>query len=258
VTSSNAVLTQIYPPVITAQPTNQLVLLGSNTAFGLSITGTAPFHFQWRHSATNLINQNNAVYLASLIPTNMAGNYSVVVSNQAGMVISSNAILSVIVSPKSQTNQAGTTATFMVSAIGAQAMNFQWQKNGTNLIDGGNVSGALTNALNISSISPSDVANYRDIVSNGYGSVTSLVASLKVTLPAGYNKISGPILGSGIVQLPFVGIPGWNYALDRSFSLAPPNWLPQVTNPANSVGVLIFTNAPDPGTNNFWRIRSVP
>jgi hypothetical protein len=56
----------------------------------------------------------------------------------------------------------------------------------------------------------------------------------------------------------FVGIAGANYALDRSFSLMPANWVPQVTNLAGAVGTLVFTNSPDPTTHNFWRIRSVP
>ena len=60
------------------------------------------------------------------------------------------------------------------------------------------------------------------------------------------------------MQLSFVGVAGANYALDRSFSLAPPNWVPQVTNSADAGGALVFINTPDPTTNNFWRIRSVP
>ena len=60
------------------------------------------------------------------------------------------------------------------------------------------------------------------------------------------------------MQLSFVGIARANYALDRSISLSPPNWIPQTTNPAGSVGALVFTNTPDATTNNFWRIRSVP
>jgi alpha-tubulin suppressor-like RCC1 family protein len=73
-----------------------------------------------------------------------------------------------------------------------------------------------------------------------------------------YNRISFQPLIGGNMQLSFVGIAGANYALERSFSLAPPDWLPQVTNPANSFGALVFTNTANPATNNFWRIRSVP
>ena len=75
---------------------------------------------------------------------------------------------------------------------------------------------------------------------------------------AAYNQITGQLLGGTNVQLSFVGIALKNYALDRSSSLSPPNWIPQATNPAGSFGALVFTNPPDATTNNFWRIRSVP
>ncbi len=74
---------------------------------------------------------------------------------------------------------------------------------------------------------------------------------------AAYNQISSQRLSNNM-QFSFVGIAGTNYALDRSFGLSPPNWMPQASNPANSFGALVFTNTPDPTTNNFWRIRYVP
>jgi hypothetical protein len=70
--------------------------------------------------------------------------------------------------------------------------------------------------------------------------------------------LSGQLLPTGDMQLSFVGIAVANYALDRSLGLAPLNWAPQLTNPTDAGGVLVFTNTPDPTTNNFWRIRSVP
>jgi hypothetical protein len=75
-----------------------------------------------------------------------------------------------------------------------------------------------------------------------------------------YNKIqtTGQLLGGTNMQLNFVGVANANYALDRSSSLSPPDWTPQLTNAASSYGPLVFTNAPDATTNNFWRIRSVP
>jgi uncharacterized repeat protein (TIGR03803 family) len=82
--------------------------------------------------------------------------------------------------PQSQTNNAGATGTFLVSATGLYPMFYQWQKNGTNLVDGGNISGTTTNALAITVISDSDAANYSVIVSNSYGSVTTSSATLAV------------------------------------------------------------------------------
>ena len=74
---------------------------------------------------------------------------------------------------------------------------------------------------------------------------------------AAYNRISGLLLTGGKVQLSFVGVAGANYALDRATRLSPPNWIPQMTNPAGLFGPLVFTNSPVAATNNFWRIRSV-
>jgi alpha-tubulin suppressor-like RCC1 family protein len=86
------------------------------------------------------------------------------------------------------------------------------------------------------------------------GDGTYTTANRPEQILAAYNQISGQLL-SGNMQFSFVGIGGANYALDRSFSLSPPNWLPQVTNAADSIGFLVFTNTPNPANNNFWRIR---
>jgi hypothetical protein len=83
------------------------------------------------------------------------------------------------------------------------------------------------------------------------------LASLTIA-PTGYNLITGTLLSGGNVSLSFSGQPNVNYALDRSYSLVPANWVPQVTNPAAPSGLLVFTNLANPATNNFWRIRSVP
>ena len=73
-----------------------------------------------------------------------------------------------------------------------------------------------------------------------------------------YNQISMQILSDGSVRFSFVGMAGSNYAIDSTFNLSPANWIPQATNPAGSFGALVFTNTPDPTTNKFWRVRSVP
>jgi len=106
-----ATLTVIVPPIITAQPTNLLVLPGTNAAFGVSLTGTAPLRYQWKFNGTNLLNATDAIYTISSVGPNNAGNYSVVVTNAAGRAVSSNAALTVVLSPKSQTNYASSMPT---------------------------------------------------------------------------------------------------------------------------------------------------
>jgi alpha-tubulin suppressor-like RCC1 family protein len=91
------------------------------------------------------------------------------------------------------------------------------------------------------------------------GTTGSIVKSgLTETNPPSYNLISIELMNDGNVRLTYLGNASATYALDRSFSLTTPNWLPQVTNSTDMKGVLIITNSPDPTKNNFWRIRSVP
>jgi alpha-tubulin suppressor-like RCC1 family protein len=80
----------------------------------------------------------------------------------------------------------------------------------------------------------------------------------QIVVNPSFNKIAGQIWGGTNMQLTFFGYATTNYALDRSSSLSPPNWIPQATNAAGSFGALVFTNPPEAATNNFWRIRSVP
>jgi alpha-tubulin suppressor-like RCC1 family protein len=154
--------------------------------------------------------------------------------------------------PTGQSVLLGGSASFTVSVSGTSPFQYQWLFNGTNIF------AATNTAYIISPVATTNAGNYSVVVTNSAGSAISSNAVLTVTIPAGYNQISGQIMSSGDMHFSYVGIAGWNYALDRSFSLAPPNWIPQVTNPADMNGNLVFTNTPDPTTNNFWRIRSVP
>lgn len=155
--------------------------------------------------------------------------------------------------PASQTVVSGGNATFSVVAGGTAPLAYQWYFNGTN------ISGATATSHSLSGVTLADAGDYMVRVANLYGSVISSVARLThISAPPGYNQVSGLLLGAGEMRLSFVGIPGWNYALDRSFSLSPAEWVPQATNLAGAGGTLIFTNTPDPTTNNFWRVRFAP
>jgi hypothetical protein len=60
---------------------------------------------------------------------------------------------------------------------------YQWQKNGTNLSNGGNLSGVTTSTLTIKGISVCDAGSYSAIVSNANFGVTSSIATLIVLSP---------------------------------------------------------------------------
>jgi uncharacterized repeat protein (TIGR03803 family) len=98
-TSSNATLTVLDPPGITAQPVGLRLLLGRSVAFNISVSGTAPLHYQWRFNDDNVLNATNAAYAIQSVAATNTGNYSVVVTNGAGSTTSSNALLTVLVPP---------------------------------------------------------------------------------------------------------------------------------------------------------------
>jgi hypothetical protein len=189
VTSSNAVLLVTASPVITGQPTNQTVVVGSNVKFAVTAIGTAPLSYQWRVNGTNLVNGggiSNAtarVLTISNVQTNNSGNYySVIVTNSAGSATSSNALLTVAsspvitVQPTNQSMAVGATATLAVTAVGIEPLSYQWWVDVTNLVNG-----ATTNVLTINDAQTTNSGSYTVIVMNSAGSVTSSNALLTVT-----------------------------------------------------------------------------
>ncbi len=124
--------------------------------------------------------------------------------------------------PVSQTNAVGTTATFLVTAT--EALHYQWCKDGTNLVDGGNVSGVTTTNLVITSVQLSDAGGYTVVVTNDYGSVTSSVAQLTVVNPGRFTNLSySPALGfSFVLRDAILGRP---YRIQRSPSMAEGSWV---------------------------------
>ena len=75
----------------------------------------------------------------------------------------------------------------------------------------------------------------------------------------GFNRLSPPSpIGNGSVVLNYLGVPGYNYALDWATNLsAPINWMAVITNTAGANGALNFTNtSTEPA--NYFRTRYVP
>ncbi|HEX2838695.1 MAG TPA: CHRD domain-containing protein [Phycisphaerales bacterium] len=76
----------------------------------------------------------------------------------------------------------GGTASFsvVVDDRGGGTATYQWRKNGTNLANGGNISGALSATLNINPVGAGDAGDYDVIVTNFCGNRTSTIAELAV------------------------------------------------------------------------------
>jgi hypothetical protein len=96
VTSVVARLTVLIPPTITNQPVNLTAARGQSVTLSIGASGDAPLHYQWRFNSAALSGATNASLLLTNVQSTNAGVYSVIVSNVAGMVQSSNATLTVV------------------------------------------------------------------------------------------------------------------------------------------------------------------
>jgi uncharacterized repeat protein (TIGR03803 family) len=83
--------------------------------------------------------------------------------------------------PANQSVFTGANVQFNVAVLGATPFLYHWQKDETNLVDGGNVSGSTNRILNLASVTTNDIGNYSVLVSNSLGSATSSLAFLMVT-----------------------------------------------------------------------------
>ena len=188
VTSTVATLTVLEPPEITTQPTDLTVSQGSSATFTVEATGLDPLYYQWQFNGTNISAATDTSYeIISAQPSN-AGSYTVVITNADGSVTSTQAVLTVGVSPSitvqpaDQTVVAGSNATFMVTATGTSPLSYQWQFNGTNL-SGTNVIGANSAVTTISSANTNNAGNYDVVVTNNFGMITSYIAKLEGGCP---------------------------------------------------------------------------
>ncbi|MQY78130.1 MAG: hypothetical protein GH151_02900, partial [Bacteroidetes bacterium] len=68
--------------------------------------------------------------------------------------------VSVTTHPTSKTKCTGAQVTFVVAASGQGVLTYQWQKDGIDLSDGGDISGATNNTLTISNVDAADEGDY--------------------------------------------------------------------------------------------------
>jgi hypothetical protein len=98
VTSSNAVLTVVYPPTFNVQPLSQSNGIGGTVTFSAVAAGTAPLNFQWMFDSARINNATNSSLTLTGIEGTNGGTYNLVVTNLYGSITSSNAVLTVVTS----------------------------------------------------------------------------------------------------------------------------------------------------------------
>jgi hypothetical protein len=184
----------LTPPVITQQPAGAVVSPGQSFSLTVTASGTGPFTYQWRLNSLYVVNATAPTLTVASTGPAHAGVYAVEVTNAFGTVTSTDATVSlaapspappsnVRIQPASFAITVGNPVTFTATADGSPAPTFQWQKNGLNLTNGGNISGATSPTLALGSVTSSDSGNYTVVASNALGQSTSNPATLMVMVP---------------------------------------------------------------------------
>jgi hypothetical protein len=244
-------------PAITTQPTNQTVLTGGTATFSVTASGTAPLSYQWQFYGTNIVNATNTTLILNNVQLNQTGNYSVTVSNIVGSTNSANAALTVVLPPvitQQPTNQSVlsyNSASFTVAATGTGPLSYQWQFNGTNLVDGGNVSGSATTNLNLANVSLGNAGNYDVVVSNPYATTNSVVAVLTVPQTVLTLVSTNAMSGSTLVVPILMNAVGAENAFQASVGYDPTKLVLQSVQPGPAVAGAYLQEV-DTQTNNGY------
>ena len=213
--------TILQPPSIFQQPTNQTVFNGmSNVVLNVGATGSQPMFYQWSFANTNIPGATSSAFTITKAGLTNLGVYSVVITNLAGTMTSSNAILTM--HPFLATPFAGTVvlwgqdATLSVSPAGTGPFTYQWFENGIPLAGGTN------RAFTIPSIQFTNAGFYSVVVTSAFGSVTNTAAQVVVN-PAGVSLGMYP-------GLTVTGTVGYVYSIQSTPSLSNTNGWITLTN----------------------------
>ncbi len=180
------------PPVISVQPANTVGIETYDAMLSLTATGSAPLGYQWLFNDKPIPGGVNPVLTLHGLRLNQAGTYACYVYNSAGVLLSSNAALTVrmvarIVQQPADVRMRGSTnvadygfatnnATFNVTATGTGTLRYQWRFNGTNIPNG------TAATLVVPNVGLTNDGNYDVVITDDVAPITSSAARLTVLL----------------------------------------------------------------------------
>ncbi len=215
------------PPSINSQPQNITVSEGLTATFSVVASGTSPLNYQWYKNNLLISGATLSSYTTPAVTISDNGaKFTVKITNTEGSVLSNPATLtvnaaapSIISQPSNQSVIAGQSATFTISVSGSSPLNYQWQKNRVN------ISGATNSSYTIPTVSLQDNGSqFRCIVSNSAGTITSNEAQLTVIQSGGSNIVRNGNFETGNLDF---------WSVSNTYGNAVFSFLPNSSNPIN-------------------------
>jgi len=212
--SSTQVLAHYYAagiaPTFTLQPTNITVSQAANATFQAKVAGTPALGLQWYQipasgggAVTNLLlNQTNGTLVLVDVQPDPSGpdTYFLAATNSYGTNYSTLVQLTVVSGPPvflqdlqpNYTFLAGYPFSLETIVGGTPPITFGWYYNtGTELLNGGRVSGAQTNVLTVANAQASDSGTYQLFATNINGTTPSTMATVDIVPTPGFDGFGG-------------------------------------------------------------------
>ena len=160
-------------------PQTQLARAGDSVTFHAGAEGTEPVRYQWRFMDVAIPGETNETIVLADVQLFDEGDYSVVIRDNVGRVVSNPAFLFVVAPPRILAQPqdllavVGTSVSLDATVEGTGPMRYQWHRNG-NVIPG-----ATSPTLAFPSVQLTDRAGYYLVIENDFGSAISRVARLE-------------------------------------------------------------------------------
>ncbi len=184
ISADAALKVNTYPPTIPTQPLSQTISVGMSCILSISGNGSPQLMYQWYFNDAPLVGETNTVFKLDSAQLANAGIYYATVSNLYGGTTSSLAAVTVraeppliITQPQGTSVLTGVDVGMNVIATGSFPLVYQWRFEGTNIL------GASKSSFSLGNVQPANTGNYDVVITNAFGSVTSLVATLTVHQP---------------------------------------------------------------------------
>jgi hypothetical protein len=206
VTSNPATLTvnaATIAPSITSQPGNRTVIAGQTASFSVSVSGTAPFTYQWTRNGAAIAGAVSSTYTTpAATSADNGAQFAVIVTNAAGNVTSSPATLTVSAATLLLTSNPS-SLTFGNVDLGGSAtkqITLTNSGNGNVALSGLSINGAGFSASGISSgqiLTPGQKAT----ITVSFKPVTAGSVNGQVTVTSSAAPVVVNLSGSGVQQI---------------------------------------------------------
>ena len=179
---------RLKAPYFTSYPNSQYVVQDSNVSFSGIVNGyPKEFTYQWFKNSGILPDATGSVYSINNVTNTDAATYLLTVSNSQGTVSGSASLIVVPFSapvitaqPNDLNLSSGYFGQMYIVANGVPNPNYQWRKDGVDVVSG------IYSSLVFTNVKEQDAGLYDVVVYNNVGSVTSSGANLTINTGTSY------------------------------------------------------------------------